>query len=127
MAKNNLGELEDAPGASRRERAYFTRLAREGIKREADAYHKLSNGHFEAAEILNDKGDLARAFTRKELPTSPWEYRRQALDRQEAGIKALVKAEELSAKSAKLGRQAFKHEMIAAVQTVLGRLGFNLG
>ena len=121
MAKNTLGELENAPGADRREVAHVKRKAMKALNKAVAANTELADALSHNARVNDNWADLAWE-TDGQMKKESWEYRRDSREGFKKASEAFEEAAEFrkQARSYKWG--ARRDSVIAFRQTWGARL-----
>lgn len=126
MAKNSLGELENAPGAARRERAHYAAELAEARTALASAQLTVANQAAGNARNLSLKGYLGGAFGKGELTHSPAEYYDASRKETDRANELFKEAAEHNASATELQRAARRDRFMARIETVAAKFGLRL-
>lgn len=121
MAKNTLGELENAPGAARREMAHMKREAMKSSFTAAAANIKAADILNRNARVADNWADLAWE-TGGQMKKEGWEYRRDSREDFKKASDLHKEATELQKQARDYKWSARKDSVVAFCQTWGARL-----
>ena len=121
-ASSMLGELENAPGASRRESADAKRRVVKSSSKLAEMLEENASRGFSNAQIYNSRAKVSELLPVDERKKQPWEYRDLAKEESSEARMAFEKASEHREIAFENKWGARKDSTIAFFQTLGARL-----
>ena len=121
MAVNLLGELENAPGAAKRESAHFKRRFVEAAGAAVDSKRELARILAHNARVDDRHADIAHYTNQLKKPA--FQYRKDAREGFRQASALFKEADELATEVRKQKWSARKDSTVAFLQTIGAKIG----